>query len=306
MRRSYRVLTGPTASGKTDMLLQRAATVPVRVISADSRQVYRGMDIGTGKPTPAELVAAPHYGLDLLDPGQSFSAHDFVVLAAAALTELDDFEGEVWVCGGTGLYIRALIEQLPLGSPPRPALRDALCERFKAESPRAVAAALKLELRDADNPVRVLRAAETLAHRDPQHVYAYAGLPADADPGVNAAEDRRHREALEVLAGWDCAGIEVLDPGANLDERILLRVTGMFDAGLTDEVERLRARGSGATRHVAQGIAYAEAGALLDGELTEAAAIARAVIRTRQYAKRQRTYFRGHGWTGPAAYRSNC
>jgi tRNA dimethylallyltransferase len=293
---TYRVLTGPTAAGKTGWLLARARTRPLRVISADSRQVYRGMDIGTGKPTADELAYAPHYGLDLLDPGQPFSAQGFLHMAAAAFAELRDFTGEVWVCGGTGLYIRTLVEGLPLGPPPRPQLRAALWPLIQARGPQAVAAELGLYFAETANPVRVLRRAEHAAQaKGGGRVYAFAGL----DPALQATDVETNMldSTLRAeLAQWSCDGFYVLDPGDALEEQIRGRVQAMFAAGLSDEVRALRAAGFGAVDVVAGGIAYAEAGAQLDGAMTEAEAVARASVRTRQYAKRQRTYFKGQGW----------
>ena len=297
----YRVLTGPTASGKTALLLARAASHPLIVVSADSRQVYRGMDIGTGKPTVAEQRAVPHYGLDLRSPGEDFSAHDFLLIAAGAFAALADDPREVWVSGGTGLYIRALTEQLPLGPAPRKRLRARLAELIQQHGPEELARMLGVELRESKNPVRVIRAAE-LTCRDAVAVpliYMKASLtPADVAADEQDATGQGELEvARQTLARWSCAGIVVVDPGyAELRQRIEARVKNMFEMGLTDEVQALRAAGFGASKVVAKGIAYREAGELLDGRLTRSEAIERAVIRTRQYAKRQRTYFAGRGW----------
>jgi tRNA dimethylallyltransferase len=293
---TYRVLTGPTASGKTDWLLTRAKQVPIRVISADSRQVYKHMDIGTGKPSADEQARVPHLGIDLLNPGHAFSAHDFILQAAAALSELHDFDGEVWVCGGTGLYIRTLVEALPLGSPPRPKLREALTELIKERGSSRVATDLALEMRELHNPVRVLRKAETAADTNPNALYLYAGLdPHLADTDLLQRPDQ-YESALEQTKAWTCAAIHVLDPGAALDKRIAQRVEGMFANGLVEEVRDLRAMGFGDTDVVAEGIGYKQAGALLDGTVSRPEALRHAVIRTQQYAKRQRTYFKGQGW----------
>jgi tRNA dimethylallyltransferase len=293
---NYRVLTGPTASGKTDWLLRRAERVPIRVISADSRQVYRHMDIGTGKPNAEELAKLPHYGIDLVNPLQSFSAHEFILMAAAALRELEDFAAEVWVSGGTGLYIRTLTEALPLGPAPRPQLREALAQLIQDRGSAAVASELALDLREVLNPVRVLRQAEKAAAENPSRIYSYAGL----DPGLGSTDQpqwsNEYGVALAQTQAWQCEGVFVMDPVAELDKRIARRVEGMFAQGLVQEVRDLRAMGYGAASVVAEGIAYKQAGALLDGTLSKPEALRHAVIRTRQYAKRQRTYFRGRGW----------
>jgi tRNA dimethylallyltransferase len=280
-------------------LLRRAEYVPIRVISADSRQVYRHMDIGTGKPTLAELAVLPHFGIDLIDPGEAFSAHAFVLMAANALRGLEEFAGEIWVCGGTGLYIRALCDALPLGSPPRPALRQALMERIAEVGPERVSNDLHLPQRERENPVRVLRYAEyAAAGADGSRVYEYAGLPTTLLlTDVSGESESTYSTALAYLQDWTYQGVIVLDPGAELEERIRRRVQFMFRRGLVDEVKRLRQLGYGQTDVVRLGIGYMDAGALLDHHFAdEATAIHWSIIRTRQYAKRQRTYFRGRGW----------
>lgn len=294
----YRVLTGPTAAGKTDWLLTRATHRPQLVISADSRQVYRHMNIGTGKPTPCEQQMLPHRGLDCLEPGMKYSVYKFLRDAAAGLREAREAEHVVWVCGGTGLYIRALVEGLSLGSRPRPQLREALMRRFENLTPREVAAELKLTVTDPDNPVRVVRQAEQ-ACADTERarcIYEWAGLPAQlvhAETGDDQDEGAWHVE----LARWRCVGIAVLDHGRErLHERISRRVTGMFAAGLVEEVSGLRRLGYGDADVVRGGIGYLEAGRVIDGALSIDDAIERTAIRTRQYAKRQRTYFAGQGW----------
>jgi tRNA dimethylallyltransferase len=294
--RSYRVLTGPTASGKTDWLLKRAGEVPIHVISADSRQVYRHMDIGTGKPTAAELELLPHYGIDMLNPGETFSAHEFILMAAAAFVELGDFAGEVWVCGGTGLYIRTLVEGLPLGPPPRPQLRAALWPMLQARGSSRVARELALDLRETHNPVRVMRKVECLADALLAPAYEYAGLDPELVSTDVEHSPEKYDAALTTVKQWRCESIQVLDPGEELEWRITRRVTSMFEHGLLPEVQTLRQLGYGETAVVAEGIAYREAGQTLDGALDRETAIRRAIIRTRQYAKRQRTYFRGRGW----------
>jgi tRNA dimethylallyltransferase len=292
------VLTGPTAAGKTAWLVGHAAPRPQIVISADSRQVYLHMDIGTGKPTPSEQQMLPHCGIDCLKPGIKYSVYQFLKIAAGELADAAAEGRMVWVCGGSGLYIRALLEGLSLGSQPRPRLREALARRLEQESPREIAAALRLQLTDPDNPVRVVRAAEH-ACADPgraRSIYRWAKLPADAASADTAGSDAEDDWRAE-LERWQCAGIAVLDPGRDELARLIdRRVGAMFDAGLPDEVRRLRQLGYGEADVVREGIGYLEAGELLDGRLSLAEAVERTVIRTRQYAKRQRTYFTGQRW----------
>ena len=296
---AYHVLTGPTAAGKTGHLLSAAESRPMLVISADSRQVYRYMDIGTGKPTSAELEMLPHCGVDCLKPGLNYSVHQFLNQGAGGLARARREMRQVWVCGGTGLYIRAMIEQLDLGGAPRPRLRRALAARLKESTPRSAVRSLGLDVRDPDNPVRVIRCAE-LDCTDAQRaavIYTWAGL----DPGLAGEEGAAETDGLAVareeLSRWAAGPVYVLDPGREeLQQRIEVRVAGMFKAGLVDEVAQLRNKGFGDADVVRGGIGYREAGCVLDGEMSESMAIERTVIRTRQYAKRQRTYFKGRGW----------
>ncbi len=227
-----------------------------------------------------------------------YSVYQFMQIAVRVLADGAAEGRTIWVCGGSGLYIRALLEGLSLGGKPRPRLREALAQKLERESPREVATALELELTDPDNPVRVVRAAEH-ACADPgraTEIYGWAGLPAeaaglDAD-GTDGAEGWRAE-----LARWRCTGIAVLDPGRDELARLIeRRVSAMFDSGLPDEVRRLRQLGYGEADVVRDGIGYREAGQLLDGELSLPEAVERTVVRTRQYAKRQRTYFAGRHW----------
>jgi tRNA dimethylallyltransferase len=301
MNRAYRVLTGPTAAGKTACLLERAKHSPLALVSADSRQVCRGMDIGTGKPTPADFKILPHHLLDFVEPPISFSVYQFIIECARIFRELEGSASEIWVCGGTGLYIRTLVADLPLRSGPRPTLRVTLEELLKHEPASEAAARLGIELAEARNPVRVIRACEAACADDDtcQRLYKLLGLDgtALAEDAAAASPAPGFDAARAYLRRWQCAGIAVLDPGVEaLQQLIARRVRAMFMEGLLDEVARLRELGYGATPVVRDGIAYREALALLDGTLELEAAIAQAVIRTRQYAKRQRTYFRGQGW----------
>ncbi|MEZ5338207.1 MAG: tRNA (adenosine(37)-N6)-dimethylallyltransferase MiaA [bacterium] len=300
MRRSYHVLTGPTAAGKTGFLLGRLPAGSAVVISADSRQVYRLMDIGTGKPEAAELTLLPHYGLDILDLGTKFSVYQFLIRLSEWLRDLRDDPRQVWICGGTGLYIHALLNRLELGAPPRAELRLRLSSLIADQSARFWAGQLGLSPADPDNPVRVIRSAEE-ACLDPlraTEIHERLGLdPQAADNTAWQAEQQAFAEAQHELERWHCAGLAVLDPGREaLQQRIRLRVRRMFELGLPEEVARIRAAGYGAVDELVNGIAYREAGLLLDGVLDYEAAVEQAVIRTRQYAKRQRTYFRGRGW----------
>lgn len=258
------------------------------------------MDIGTGKASSQEQAAVPHYCIDLANPGEEFNAHRFVIEAAKAFSILRDRTTQVWVCGGSGLYIRSLTSRLELGSAPRPELRKRLAELFAVKQAGIIAKELGLQLKDPDNPARVVRAAENVCANPVQELQIYTLL--ELDPGLPETSqdkntDPEFNNAARELSNWACAGVFLLDPGVEqVSLRIEQRVRAMFKTGLLDEVMALRESGFGETGVVADGIAYREAGKVLDGEYEPDYAIEKAVIRTRQYAKRQRTYFRGQGW----------
>ena len=299
MPRSFHILTGPTAAGKTGFLLDRSRDQTMLVVSADSRQVYRMLDIGTGKASDTETALLPHYGVDFLELGTKFSVYQYLIRTAGYLRELRDDPRMVWICGGTGLYIHALLSRLELGQPPREALRRRLSELMARDGAAHWAARLSPAVSDPHNPIRVMRAVEERCSEASAaaEIYRAVELAADMDEDSQLVSRQEFTDALSELELWQCDGIAVLDPGREaLLPGIERRVRWMFDNGLVEELQRIRAAGYGKVAEVASGIAYREAGMLLDGELSREEAITTAVIRTRQYAKRQRTYFRGRGW----------
>ena len=298
---TYRVLTGPTAAGKTACLRNRAPQRPVAVVSADSRQVYQGMNVGTGTPDTTCLEILPHYVVNIVSPPIIFSVYQYLIETTKALRELEAADAEVWVCGGTGLYIRGLLERLPLRAGPRPMLRESLYRRLEHESAAEVATALQLDLVEIDNPSRVVRCCEAACQSEEsfERFYLPLGLDHRAWESDNAAQqpDPGYEETLAYLGKWRCLGIAVLDPGLDeLSAMIEIRVRAMFENGLLDEVRQLELSGFADAQVVRDGIAYREALAVIQGRMELEEGIQLAMIRTRQYAKRQRTYFRGQGW----------
>ncbi len=273
------VVAGATATGKTGLairLAQRLAAegIPAEIVSADSRQVYRGLDIGTAKATAAERALVPHHGLDLVDPDEPFSLADFVAHANAALDAIAERGGLAILAGGTGLYLRAVARGIDTGAlPADPDLRarlesdlvrdglDALVARLRALAPERAAAV------DLRNPRRVVRALEIAELRGD------APLPAP--------------RGYDGPAAW--IGLEV-DPGTHV-RWIAERARAQFDAGLVEEARALRERHD-PTLPAFSAIGYREAWAVLDGELTRAQAIELDARRNVQFAKRQRTWFR--------------
>ena len=269
------VIAGATATGKTALSLALAERLPgAEIISADSRQVYRGMDIGTAKVTAAERGRVPHHGLDLVDPDQPFTAADYQRSAFEALDQIAARGGVALLVGGTGLYLRAVARGIPLGDTGRDAeVRAALERRLEseglatlAEELRSVAPGVAAQT-DLANPRRVIRALERVSVTGDQPPPAPRGYP-----------------ARSVWIGLS------LDPSENA-RRIAERARAQFAAGLIEEARGLRARYD-PSLPAFSATGYQEAFDVLDGRLTLEEAIERNIARNRQLARRQRTWFR--------------
>jgi tRNA dimethylallyltransferase len=282
------ILLGPTASGKTALAEALAAEAPLALISADSMQVYRGMDIGTSKPGPESRGRWSL--LDLAEPGEAFSVGDWLRALHGQLARAGAQGLRPLVCGGTGLYLSALSEGLAeipaVGIEVRQALEQALSRQGLA----ALAGELKAkdpELArglDLKNPRRVLRGLEVLKATG-KPLSWWQAQPRQG--GLGAA-------SLLWLG---------LDPGPEeLERRILARTQAMLGQGWLAEAAALRQAGMEAKVRATGAIGYAEAFDLLDGRLNAGQAAARIGLLTRQYAKRQRTWFKrmpGIHWLGP-------
>ena len=265
-------IVGPTATGKSALALAAAREAgDCEIVSADAMTVYRGMDIGTAKPTPAERAEIPHHLIDVADPAEDFSLSRFVELGRAAIADIEARGHRAVVVGGTGLYVRGLVDDLELpGRFPevRAALEDeadtAALHRRLAELDPAAAARM-----EPSNRRRVVRALEvTLGAGRP---FSSFGPGLDAYPPVPT-----HQVRLEV-------------PLAELDRRIDARVDAMLAAGLLDEVEGLAGRLSRTAR---QALGYRELLAHLEGGVGLEEAIDTIKVRTRRFARRQVRWFR--------------
>ena len=271
------VIAGPTATGKTRLALELAEHAPIEVISADSRQVYRGLDVGTAKPTPAERKRVPHHLVDIIDPGEVFSAHRFSEMARTAIAGIESRGARPVLVGGTGFYIRALLTGSPLGAtPPDPDVRDRLTRQLQDGGPDPLIRRLReidpdrAAAIDLNNPRRLIRALEIAEIQSHEPTLPQPRITTPIPAHVLGLEVKP-----EILAG-----------------HIAQRTERMFKEGLLDEARRLRDRGYDRTLPALSGVGYAEALAHLDGDITLAEAIQRTTIRTRQYARRQRTWFR--------------
>jgi len=274
------VVLGPTASGKSSLALAVAKLLHGEIVSADSMQVYRGLDIGTAKPTAAERAAVPHHMIDVVAPTQDFSVAQFQVQARQVVHTICSRGHLPIVVGGTGLYVRALLYDYDFSAPGRdPELRARLATVAREQG--------------LDELRRQLTAVDPIA----------AGR-------IHANDERRLIRALEVWhltrrpisdswsdlqPRYDALKIGIAMPRVQLGRRIDERVDIMITQGLVDEVSSLMARGFSTTAVAGQALGYKEIVESLSGRLPLDAAIAAIKRATRQYSKRQMTWFRREG-----------
>ena len=268
-------LVGLTGTGKTELAAAAARRSGAEIIGCDSMQVYRGLDIGTAKPSPELQREIPHHLVDVVEPDDSMSAGRYADLARQAATEIAQRGRPTILCGGTGLYARAFAGGLIRGVTAEPALR--------AELEAAETDTLYAELRVIDplaasripenDRVRILRAVE---------VARLGGRSLSVQHREHGFQDRP----------FDVTWLALDMDRTRLAERLNRRVQSMFDAGLVEEVRDLRSRGYGRELNSMQAIGYREAHQVLEGERTLDEAITSAATATRRYAKRQRTWFR--------------
>ena len=273
-------LAGPTAVGKSEIALRLAEHVGGEIISVDSMQVYRGLDLGTAKPSPAERARVPHHLIDICALHAAFVAAQFVRLAQIAVAEIQS-RGRVPIfCGGTGLYFKAFLEGL--GETP------ATDANLRAELESTPLETLLAELRERDpatfdkidrqNPRRVIRAIEVIRLT-----------------GKKFSEQRAEWQATPRSTQHAARFICFTRAAADLHARINLRVDDMFRRGLAAETQSLLKHGLAENRFAMQAIGYRQVVEHLRGERSLAETIERVKIRTRQFAKRQMTWFRRHG-----------
>jgi tRNA dimethylallyltransferase len=287
------VVTGPTASGKTPFAIKIAQRFDGEIVNADSMQVYRGMDIGTAKATPAQREAVAHHVLDVVTPEVAYNAARYLEDARGAARRIHERGRLVVLTGGTGLYIRVFLEGVVSGVAPDP--------EFRAELEREHAQAV-----DAGDPERLHRrldeidpdAAERIHPNDLRRTIraleiARQGAPASQRRRAHGFSDRPYR-VLHLA----------IDPGRELlNQRIDARCREMIDAGLLQEVRNLRDQGYGPELSSMQSIGYRHIAPVVEGSDTLAGALVEMQRDTRHFARRQRTWLRGVPeciWLDPA------
>lgn len=270
-------IVGPTATGKTALAVSLAERLGGEIVNADSRQVYRGMDIGTAKPTADQRARARHWLVDVADPEEGFSLARFVELAGAALSDIWSRGRLAFLVGGTGQYVWALLEgwRVPRVPPDR-MLRRELAALAEREGPQALERELvavdpeAASRIDSRNVRRLVRALE---------VYRLTGQP------ISAWRERRAPDFDSLIIGLRCERQE-------LYRRIDARVEVMLAAGLVEEVRGLLARGYRPDLPAMSGIGYRQVCQHLAGELSLAEAVQRIKMETHRLARMQHTWFR--------------
>ena len=273
-------VVGPTASGKTKLAVQLAKTYDGEVVSCDSMQIYRHMDIGTAKPTLEEMEGVRHHLIDIIEPGEDFSVGKYVQLADACVQDILSRGKTAVIAGGTGLYVDSLISGRTFAPVPQTGKREALEAQMREAGGEAMLEALRAvdpeaaqRLHPADEK-RIIRALE---------VYEETGKTITQHNLETQAIPPRYRP---VWLGLDYADRAVLY------RRIDLRVDLMLLAGLLDEIRALLALGVSPAATAMQAIGYKEFLGVLDGSCTLEEAAELCKQRSRNYAKRQLTWFR--------------
>ena len=271
------LLAGPTAVGKSEVALVLAERLDGEIISVDSMQVYRGLDIGTAKPTGTERRRVPHHLIDVVDLTEPFDAAQFVELAHRAVEDIQARGRTPLLCGGTGLYFKAFLEGLGQAPPTDTAMRAELeatpleqLLRELAERDPATLARI-----DRQNPRRVFRAVEVIRLTG----RPYSAQRADWQPGASSPPP--------------VSGCFALERGAdNLRHRIDVRVDALFTRGLVEETRELLKHGLAENRNALQAIGYRQVVEHLRGECSLPETIELVKTRTRQFARRQLRWFR--------------
>jgi len=282
------VLVGPTGSGKTDLGIAIAERCDAEIINADSRQLYRRLDIGSAKPTVTQRARVPHHLLDVAEPDERFDCARFGALARAAVADITARGKRALVVGGSGLYVQTLLDGLFAG----PSRDAALRARLEADE-EAEAGSLHRRLASVDAPTAArLHARDRARLIRALEVYELTGVPISA---WQAQHEVTRSETVALVLALDL-------PRAALYRRIDARCQAMVESGLVEEVRALYAAGLDPQLATLQSPGYREIGAFVRGLCDLPTAIARMAQATRRLAKRQLTWFRRDPrviWTSP-------
>ena len=273
-------VVGPTASGKTKLAVQLAKAYDGEVVSCDSMQIYKHMDIGTAKPTPEEMEGVPHHMIDCVEPGEDFSVGKYVQLADGCVQDILSRGKTAVIAGGTGLYVDSLIAGRTFAPVPQTGKREALEAQLRQEGGEAMLR--KLRAVDPDAAARLHPADEKRIIR---------ALEVYAETGRTITQHNLDTQRIPPRYRPVWIGLDYLDR-AVLYRRIDLRVDLMLQAGLLDEIRALLARGVSPRTTAMQANCYKDFFDALEGRSTLSAAADLCKQRSRNYAKRQLTWVR--------------
>lgn len=273
------VIVGPTACGKTSLSISLAKILNAEIISADSMQIYKGMNIGTAKPTKEEMQGVPHHLIDFVDIDKEFSVAEYVKLAKSCIFDIDKRGKIPIVVGGTGLYINSLINDVHfIKQPSDPELRESLKERVEKEGIEALIAELKsfdkesAERLHPNNVGRIIRAIE---------IYRTTG--------ITMSQQIENSKKVQSPYNPIMIGINYKDRDV-LYDRINKRVDSMIDNGLVEEARRILS--SNCSKTAMNAICYKELIPYINGQCSLCEAVENLKMQTRRYAKRQITWFK--------------
>jgi len=272
-------IVGPTASGKSDLAMALAERIQSSILCVDSMQVYRGLDVGTAKPTPEQRSRVPHYGLDLVSPLESFNASKFAEYGEPLVQQAVESQTPLILCGGTGLYFRALLEGFFETPAPDPQIRDAL----KSKRDTFGSEALYHELLQVDP-----QSAHSIHPNDTKRVIR--ALEIIQQTGCTLSQ----LHANQIFKPWikQTFFLGLKHPKEILNRRIQLRTKEMYDNGIIKETQWLLQLGCSEKHTAFQALGYKECAEYLKGRISFDEALALTEKHTRQYAKRQMTWFR--------------
>lgn len=273
-------VVGPTASGKTKLAVHLAKAYDGEVVSCDSMQIYKHMDIGTAKPTPEEMEGVRHHLIDIIEPGEDFSVGKYVQLADACVQDILSRGRTVIIAGGTGLYVDSLISGRTFAPVPQTGKREALEARMREAGGEAMLEALR-----AVDP----EAAQRLHPADEKRIIR--ALEVYEETGKTITQHNLETQAIPPRYRPVWLGLDYADRAA-LYRRIDLRVDLMLQSGLLDEIRALLALGVSPAATAMQAIGYKEFFGALDGSCTLEEAAELCKQHSRNYAKRQLTWFR--------------
>ncbi len=271
-------IVGPTCSGKSALAMILASRLHGEIVSADSRQIYKYLDIGTSKPSLEDRRNVPHHFVDMLDPAEEYSAGTFGVEARKTIEEIVSRHRQPILVGGSGLYVKGVIDGFFEGPAKDPEVREMLEERLRNEGGQGLLETLQrvdpvsAVAMDSSKPRRIIRALE---------VFYITGKPIS----------QHHREQPRTM--WmECVQVGIEWPRADLYARIDNRVDRMFDQGLLEEVKQLQAKGFKRTLNALNSVGYKEVFDFLEGKTSQDEMVALIKRNTRRFAKRQLTWFR--------------